>query len=230
MTLSFYSMFTAPAISSEVLYDTDYCNSENGGNTWLGSATPAKTEVANNRRKYTYNIVVNPSSRTDAAYQLHKATLKIKQNNTEIKTYTIWRGTSYVGYPIVDGSAPYYSAVEIEGLYWAPVNCGAKQISKTVQTEGTAGNDYYYQWGLNVPFEYGNKSDIYTGSGWPSSLEENLKSPYAGKFIKGNRSNDYDWLNSGHQNDLWTFAKGSHNPNNPYPEMATNRENSKPTF
>ena len=218
MTISFYNMFTAPAISSEVLYDTDYCTSENGGNTWLNNVTPAKTEVANNRRKYIYNIVVSPSSGTDAPYQLHKATIKIKQNDTEVKSYTIWRGASYIGYPIVDGSSPYYSAVEIEGLYWAPVNCGAKQISKTVKTDGTAGNGYYYQWGRNVPFIYGDRSDIYTGSGWPSSLEESLLPPYAGKFIKYNSSNGSDWLNSGHQNDLWTFAKGSDNPNNPCPK------------
>ena len=218
MTISFYSMFTAPAISSEVLYDPNYCTSENGGNTWLKNVTLAKTEVANNRRKYTYNIVVNKATGTDAAYQLHKATIKIKQKDTEIKSYTIWRGASYIGYPIENGSTPYYSAVEIEGLYWAPVNCGAKQISKTVQTDGTAGNGYYYQWGRNVPFEYGNSSDIYTSSGWPSSLEASLQPPYAGKFIKANSSNGNDWLNSGQQNDLWTFAKGSDNPNNPCPK------------
>ena len=218
MTVSLYSMFT-PAISSEILYDTDYCTSTNGGNTWLGGTTLAKIEIANNRRKYIYNIVVSPSSGTDKEYQLHKATIKIKQNDREVKSYTIWRGASYIGYPIVDGSAPYYSAVEIDGLYWAPVNCGAKQISQTIRTDGIAGNGYLYQWGRNVPLTYGNDaSNIYTGSDWPSSLEESLQPPYTGKFIKGNSSNGDDWLNSGHQDNLWTFVKGNTNLNNPCPK------------
>ncbi|WP_459188217.1 fimbrial protein [Parabacteroides sp. APC149_11_2_Y6] len=217
MTVSFYGMF-AP-LTSEILYDLDYCNSTNGGNTWLDNSKLAKTEIAGNRRKYTYNIVVNKSTGTDAAYQLHKAVISFKQNNNEFKSYTIWRGASYVGYPIVDGSALYYSAVEVEGLYWAPVNCGAKQISQTVTTDGVAGNGYMYQWGRNVPFTYGNDaSDIYTGSDWPSTLEESMQPPYAGKFIKQNSSNGYDWLKSGQQNDLWTFTKGSTNTNNPCPK------------
>ena len=217
LTVSFYSMF-AP-VTSEILYDTDYCNSTNGGNTWLGSTKLAKTEVVNNRRKYTYNIVVNQSTGTDAAYQLHKATIKIKQNGNELKSYTIWRGASYVGYPIVDGSALYYSAVEVEGVYWAPVNCGAKQISKNVQSDGVAGNGYLYQWGRNVPFTYGNDaSDIYSETNWPSSLDESMQPPYAGKFIKKNDSNGGDWLKSGHKDDLWTFTKGSTNANNPCPK------------
>ncbi|WP_459187805.1 fimbrial protein [Parabacteroides sp. APC149_11_2_Y6] len=217
LTVSFYSMF-AP-VTSEILYDTDYCNSTNGGNTWLNNSKLAKTEIAGNRRKYTYNIVVNQSTGTDAAYQLHKAVISFKQNNNELKSYTIWRGASYVGYPIEDGSALYYSAVEYEGLYWAPVNCGAKQISQTVTTDGVAGNGYMYQWGRNVPFTYGNDaSDIYTGSDWPSSVEESMQPPYAGKFIKWNNSNGSDWLKSGHLDDLWTFTKGSTNTNNPCPK------------
>ena len=216
MTVSFYGMF-APELSTS--YDDTYCSSKNDGDTWLNSSKLLKTEIVNNRHKYTYDIVVNPSSGTDPEYQLHKATIKFKQNNTEVKSYTIWRGASYIGYPIVDGSAPYYSAVEYEGLYWAPVNCGAKQISKTPLTEGVAGTGFLYQWGRNVPITFGNDaSDIYTGSGWPSSLEESLKPPYAGKFIKRNESNGNDWLNSGHQDNLWTFAKGSDNPNNPCPK------------
>ena len=219
LTIFYYSMFTQlDKISSEVSYDPVYCNDTNGGNSWLGNVTYVGKSVEENRIKYTYTVQVAPSKGTDKEYQLHKATLQLIQEGAEIKSYTIWRGASYIGYPIVDGSALYYSAVEIEGLYWAPVNCGAKQISKTVKTDGTAGNGYYYQWGRNVPFEYGNKSDIYTGSGWPSSLEASLQPPYAGKFIKGNRGNDFDWLNSGHQNDLWTFAKDSDNPNNPCPK------------
>ncbi|CAK7001758.1 MAG: hypothetical protein PARBA_00057 [Parabacteroides sp.] len=219
LTISYYSMFTQPkSLSSEVSYDPAYCNDTNGGNSWLGNVTYTGKSIGENRCKYTYSIQVAPSTGTDPKYQLHKATLQLKQEGTEIKSYTIWRGASYIGYPIENGSALYYSAVEYEGLYWAPVNCGAKQISKTVKTDGTAGNGYYYQWGRNVPFEYGNKSDIYTGSGRPSSLEASLQPPYAGKFIKGESSNNYDWLNSGQQNDLWTFAKGSDNPNNPCPK------------
>ncbi|WP_459188045.1 fimbrial protein [Parabacteroides sp. APC149_11_2_Y6] len=216
LTVSFYSMF-AP-VTSEILYDTDYCNSTNGDNTWLNNSKLAKTEIAGNRRKYTYNIVVNKSTGTDAAYQLHKATIKIKQNGNELKSYTIWRGASYVGYPIEDGSALYYSAVEYGGLYWAPVNCGAKQISKVPTSDGVAGNGYLYQWGRNQPFTYGNSSDIYSGSDWPSTLEESREPPYAGKFIKQNNSNGLDWLKSGHLDGLWTFTKGSTNTNNPCPK------------
>ena len=219
LTISYYSMFTQPKkLSSEISYDPVYCTEINGGNNWLGNVTYTGKSIEKNRCKYSYSIQVAPSTGTDPEYQLHKATIQLKQESTEVKSYTIWRGASYIGYPIVDGSALYYSAVEIEGLYWAPVNCGAKQISKTVKTDGVAGNGYLYQWGRNVPFVYGDRSDIYTGSGWPSSLEESLLPPYAGKFIKYNSSNGSDWLNSGHQNDLWTFAKGSDNPNNPCPK------------
>ena len=219
LTVSYYSMFTEPKrLSSEVGYDPAYCTDTNGGNSWLGNITYTGKSIGENRCKYTYSIQVAPSAGTDPEYQLHKATIQLKQEGTEVKSYTIWRGASYVGYPIENGSAPYYSAVEIEGLYWAPVNCGAKQISKFPKTDGVAGNGYFYQWGRNMPFVYGNSSDIYTGSGWPSSLEESLRPPYAGKFIKYNSSNGSDWLNSGQQNDLWTFAKGSDNPNNPCPK------------
>ncbi|WP_459189280.1 hypothetical protein ACGE0T_04160 [Parabacteroides sp. APC149_11_2_Y6] len=142
MTVSFYSMFTAPELSTT--YDNSYCSSLNGGDVWLNGSKLEKTEIENNRRKYTYHIVVNESTGTDAEYQLHKATVNIKHKGSSIKSYTIWRGASYYGHP-AGGGSPYYTAIKKGSYWWAPVNLGANSIPAS--GTDTDGIGYLYQWG-----------------------------------------------------------------------------------
>ncbi len=143
LNVSVYSMFT-PELQPD--YDTKYCTATNDGNTWLDCSKLIATEVVNNRRKYTYEVVVKPSKGTDASYQLHKA--GIKHNTTSI--CTLWRGASYVGYPMGSSSAsPYYTAIKKGAYYWAPVNCGATRvaIANDGENEIVAGTGNLYQWG-----------------------------------------------------------------------------------
>lgn len=161
-TFSVYSLFDKPTLA--VTYDGTYCNSTNGGNTWLNSSStsaPYSSTTYGNRRKYTYRVYVTSSSGTDAAYQLHKgyATLKRQNNSSTIREYTIWRGASRYGYPTGYGS-PYYSAVLYGGYWWAPVNCGATKIA--TNTTSTTETGYLYQWGRKVTTTYGS---TYTHTG-----------------------------------------------------------------
>ena len=159
MTVSFYGMFVAPELTTPV-YDGTYCTTS-AMKTWLGSSTLAKTEVVNNRCKYTFNIVVDAATGTDPAYQLHKGSIGIKYNTTTLKSYTIWRGASYVGYPMESGSAsPYYTSIKKGSYYWAPVNCGATRVAqandgKNMKVEGT-GN--LYQWGRQDATNHGGST------------------------------------------------------------------------
>ncbi len=203
MTVSFYGMFVAPELSAS--YDGTYCSSKNGGDTWLNSSKLLKTEVVNNRRKYTYNIEVAGSSGTDAAYQLHKAVMNIKQNSTTVKSYTLWRGASYVGYPMGSSSASlYYTAIRKGSYYWAPINCGATRVAiandgKNEKVEGT-GN--IYQWGRQDATNHGGS----TASGPTSNSKPNNNI-----FYKAPNS-PYNWFNS-LNNSLWNgSSKGANDP------------------
>ncbi|WP_459186909.1 hypothetical protein ACGE0T_12165 [Parabacteroides sp. APC149_11_2_Y6] len=202
MTVSFYSMFAAPALSTS--YDSNYCSSKNGGNTWLNSSKLAKTEIVNNRRKYTYNIVVTGSSGTDAAYQLHRAVMNIKQNSTTIKSYTLWRGASYIRYP-AGGGSPYYTAIRKGSYYWAPVNCGATRVAQAGdgKSPGTvAGTGNLYQWGR---YDYTNHGGS-TASGPISNSRPNNNTFYKAP------NNTNDWLTP-QNNTLWNgSSKGVNDP------------------
>ena len=202
MTTSFYSMF-APTLSFD--YNNPYCNSKNGGNTWLNNSKLIKTELVNNRHKYTFNVVVDAASGTDAAYQLHKAAIHIKQNSTTVKSYTIWRGASYVGYPMGSSSAsPYYTVIKKGTYYWAPVNCGATRVAqaddgKNMEVEGT-GN--LYQWGRQDATNHGGS----TASGPTSNSRPNNHVFYKAPYSPNN------WLNT-QNNSLWNgSSKGTNDP------------------
>ncbi len=203
MTVSFYGMFVAPELSAS--YDGTYCSSKNGGDTWLNSSKLLKTEVVNNRRKYTYNIEVAGSSGTDAAYQLHKAVMNIKQNSTTVKSYTLWRGASYVGYPMGSSSASlYYTAIRKGSYYWAPINCGATRVAiandgKNEKVEGT-GN--LYQWGRQDATNHGGS----TASGPIGNSRPNDNTFYTAP------NEPWDWLNI-QNNTLWNgSSKGTNDP------------------
>ena len=203
MTVSFYGMFAAPELSAS--YDGTYCSPKNDGDTWLNSSKLLKTEVVNNRRKYTYHIEVAESSGTDAAYQLHKATMHITHNGNTVKSYTLWRGASYVGYPMESGSAsPYYTAIRKGSRYWAPVNCGATRVAQAGdgKSPGTvAGIGNIYQWGRYEATNHGGPAaNGPTGSTRPGN-----------NFYKA-PNNPWNWLNS-QNNTLWSgSSKGANDP------------------
>ena len=207
MTISFYGMFTAPTLSSSITYDSKYCTTSNGGKSWLGNITHKETKIENNRRKYIYNIVVGNSSGTDAAYQLHKAMMDVKQNGTTLKSYTIWRGASYYGYPTNGGTVPYYAAIKKGSSYWAPINCGAKRIAVSGDATNSSlnvdGCGYLYQWGRRDGLTL--QSPTVTG---PISTS----TPGNNNFYTGTPSNNYDWLSP--KNDrLWNgTTKGVNDP------------------
>ncbi|CAK7046105.1 MAG: hypothetical protein PARBA_01580 [Parabacteroides sp.] len=198
MTVSFYGMFVAPTLLTS--YDGSYCNSQNGGNTWLNNARLAKTEVVNNRRKYTFNVVVNGASGTDAAYQLHKGGISIKYNNTTVKSYTIWRGASYYWYP-AGGGSPRYTAIRKNGKWWAPVNCGASRVA--IAGDGAvAGTGNIYQWGRYEATNFGGP----TANGPTGSTR-----PGNNTFYKAPKT-PYNWLNT-QNNSLWNgSSKGTNDP------------------
>ncbi|CAK7064870.1 MAG: hypothetical protein PARBA_02452 [Parabacteroides sp.] len=201
MTVSFYGMFVTPELSTS--YDGTYCNSKNGGNTWLNSSRLIKTEIGNNRRKYTYDIVVTNSSGTDAEYQLHKATMNIKHNGNTVKSYTIWRGASYFGYPTGEGS-PYYTAIKKGGRWWAPVNCGATRVAQAGDgsQKTIAGTGYLYQWG---------RADYINFTSSPTDGPINNSRPNNHVFYKAPNSPN-DWL-SPQNNFLWNGnSKGTNDP------------------
>lgn len=115
LSLITYSMFKVPELSHT--YNSTYCNDTNGGKTWLESKRQTTTEIVNNRRKYVYDITVKESNGTDAKYQLHQSTIVLSYNTQTIKSYNIWRGASFYGYPvdITKGSgSAYYSAIKKE--------------------------------------------------------------------------------------------------------------------
>ncbi|CAK7067624.1 MAG: hypothetical protein PARBA_02593 [Parabacteroides sp.] len=152
-----------------------------------------------NRRKYTFNVVVNGASGTDEAYQLHKGSVSIKYNSTTLKSYTIWRGASYYGYP-AGGGSPYYTAIKKGSYYWAPVNCGATRVAQAGDGKnGTiAGAGNMYQWGRQDYTNYGGS----TASGPTSNSKPNNHI-----FYKGN-----NWLNRT-DNTLWNGSrKGVNDP------------------
>ena len=204
MTVSFYGMFAAPELSTS--YDATYCSPKNNGNTWLNNSKLLKTEVVNNRRKYTYHIEVAESSGTDAAYQLHKATIHITHNGNTVKSYTLWRGASYVGYPMESGSAsPYYTAIRKGSYYWAPVNCGATRVAQAGdgnspgKVEGT-GN--IYQWG---------RQDA-TNHGGPAAAGPTGNSKPNNNIFYEAPNKPWNWLNT-LNNNLWNgSSKGTNDP------------------
>ncbi len=199
LNVAVYSMFTTPELQPD--YDTKYCTASNDGNTWLDCSKLIATEVVNNRRKYTYEVVVKPSKGTDASYQLHKA--GIKHNTTTI--CTIWRGASYVGYPMVSSSAsPYYTAIKKGSYYWAPVNCGATRVA--IANDGksgtVAGTGNLYQWG---------RQDATNHGGSTASGPTGNSSPNNNTFYKAPNS-PYDWLTP-QNNTLWSgSSKGTNDP------------------
>ena len=198
MTISLYSMFAAPELST--VYDPTYCSSLNNGNTWLNSSKLIKTEIEKNRRKYTYHIVVNESTGTDAEYQLHKATVSIKHKGSDIKSYTIWRGASYYGYP-TGGGSPYYTAIKKGSYWWAPVNCGAVHVA-TNGTSDTGGIGNIYQWGR---LEYTNSTTSVSTGPYNSSRPNN-------HVFYANGSTPYDWIKT-QDNTLWNgTTKGLNDP------------------
>ena len=158
------SLFESTPVSSE--YDVAYGIGQN----WLTGSDA--TSVVNNRRQYTYTGNVTAASGSDAAYQAHKANLKISVPGQEIKEYGFYRSAHTVTYPVSDTKQ--YTAIQMKGkdgktYYWSPVNLGATEIPTTVPSaSSTAGgtNDItttcglLYQWGRQYGFTNTNNSDI----------------------------------------------------------------------
>ncbi|WP_459187109.1 hypothetical protein ACGE0T_13290 [Parabacteroides sp. APC149_11_2_Y6] len=205
MTVSFYSMFAAPELITPT-YDGTYCTNSSM-KTWLGSSKLAKTEVENNRRKYTFNIVVNAATGTDAAYQLHKGGIGVKHNTTTVKSYTIWRGASYYGYPTNGGVTPYYAAIKKGSYWWAPIDCGATRVAQAGDGKKSvvAGIGNIYQWGRADYTNHGGS----TASGPISNSKPNNHVFYTSS------STPEDWLTP-QNNNLW--KENSKGVNDPCPQ------------
>ncbi len=193
LTITAYSMFATPTV--ETGYESGY-----GTNTsWLPQpSAPKTTGYAENRKKFTYEIVVPASSGTDAAYQLHKGTITVKQSTTELKKMTLWRGASNVPYPSGRTDNAYYSAVKKGGSWFAPLNLGATQIA--TDATNVAGTGKLYQWGRNVATFHGGSK--ITG---PVDADSNAE------FITSTSGDRWDWLKV--QNDnLWSKPKTAKDP------------------
>lgn len=199
-TFSVYSLFDKPTLS--VSYDGTYCNSTNGGNTWLDNSStsaPYNSTIVSNRRKYTYRVYVTSSSGTDADYQLHKGyvALKRQHDNVQITKYTIWRGASYYGYYVGAGSqsgSPYYSAIKKGSYWWAPVNVGATRIP--ISASDTYGRGNFYQWGRADATNPG--CTVWNGPQSSTTPNNNV-------FYKVSTER-WDWLSSVN-NSLWNNGK-----------------------
>lgn len=180
-----YSVFTTPQVV--ITHDNKYSS-----NNWLpaGPINPTKTEIEYYRRKHTFEITVPATTGTDAAYQLHKATIFTRQNNTNIENITLWRGASMVPYPTNGGASPYYSAVEVGGYWWAPINCGAKKVATNGTDQDSNGN--LYQWGSKVATYFGEATV-------PGPISDNYTDFVT---LPGTSTNGGDWLIPSN-NTLW---------------------------
>ena len=199
LTLTVYSIFV-PTI--ETAYAPGY-----GNNTgWLPAPGDPKTSgYSDNRRKFTYEITVPPAGGTDAAYQLHKGTIAIKQGTTEVKKITLWRGASNIPYPTGRSDNGYYSAVLKGGLWWAPLNLGASRIAINPSSVACIGK--LYQWGRNVATTYGSTNQTPGPTSNEDATDEFITAP----------SSPYNWLTP--KNDyLWRDADGKKTDKDPCPE------------
>lgn len=196
LKITAYGMFVAPTTTYS--YDGTYCNSTNSGNSWLQNATTEK-KIVNNRREYTLLIPVKAASGTDAAYQLHKGGITLNHNGNALKSYTIWRGASTVGYPVSNGGSPYYTALKKGSYWWAPINCGATCVATSGNDANGRGN--FYQWGRR---DATNPGCTVQQGPWSSSTPNN------GTFYT-NASGTCDWLKPSNLN-LW-----KNDTNNPCP-------------
>lgn len=208
ITVSIASMFQPTTVTSAM--DAGFGD----GNNWLPQPSgPTYSEIKNNRRIYTCEIVIPASSGTDADYQLHKGTVTAKVGNGTEAIATIWRGASNIPYPTkgfdnTEGGSPYYSAVQLGSYWWAPLNLGAYEIAANAIDRKYVGN--FYQWGRKVSTYYGSTA---TTSG-PVSDENAID-----EFITGNEE-PFNWLNPKNDN-LWDNGTGKdpcptgwHVPNN----------------
>lgn len=190
VTVNVNSLFVVPTVTKE--YDVTYGD----GQSWLTAEVPATATVVNNRRQYAVTATVAATTGTDASYQVHKGAIEIKNSSATIKKYVVYRGASWVTYPVA--SKRYYAAVAFGGKNWAPVNVGATKISVSAVNDGVAGNGYYYQWGRNKGFTYnGNPGDVYTGTDFPQTPQASMSAPWNGQFIKGTSASDYNWALKG---------------------------------
>ena len=200
LTLTVYTMFDTPTVQ------TAYASGYGTNISWLPAPTAPKTSgYGDNRKKFTYQIVVPPSSGTDAAYQLHQGTITVKQATTELKKITLWRGASNVPFPSKRNDNPYYSAVLKGGLWWAPLNLGANQIAINATAVSSIGN--LYQWGRNVPTTYNSNNKTPGPTTNANATDEGITSSAA---------DNWDWLKP--KNDyLWRDASGRKTGKDPCP-------------
>lgn len=198
LTLTVYSMFDIPKL--ETTYAAGYGNNR----SWLPSpSSPQTSGYGHNRKKFTYQVVIPASSGTDAAYQLHKGTIVIKQGKNKTTELTLWRGASNIPYPTTRSDNPYYSAVQRGDLWWAPINLGGNTVPKNATDLGSVGK--YYQWGRNVGSTWGGAV-----TGGPTS---NVNA--TNEFISGNGS-QRNWLNR-EEPYLWRTASGEKTNRDPCP-------------
>ena len=197
LTLTAYSMFDTPTVATA--YASDFGSSNTN---WLPApSAPKTTGYGDNRKKFTYEIVVPANTAgTDPAYQLYKGTITIKQASNTLKTLTLWRGASNIPFPTGRSDNAYYSAVKRGDVWWAPFNLGANQIAKNATDVNSAGK--LYQWGRNVATTYGSTNKT-TGPITNADATD--------EFITSTSGDRWDWLKT--QNDkLWGNPKTAKDP------------------
>ena len=97
------------------------------------------------------------------------------------------------------------AAVEVAGIYWAPVNVGATNTDATTLNQESCG--YYYQWGRNDAIGWVANGETVPNVTGPIAYTD--LNNYAGKFITGSVATFLGWLNNDDpshvtHNDQWS--------------------------
>ena len=169
----------------------------------------------------------------DSASEDEEATGKVQYGNALIGGYDEDGELQWSWHIWVTNNNPMASenTVELNGQTMMSINLGAELNSNGSTTGSTIYESFgmYYQWGRKDPFvgphSYtfpGNSDDtLYDGNNGPmyieyveSNAEQGtlnwaISNPYS--TIKGNKDNDYDWLYSGHDDELWSNTTKSNN-------------------
>lgn len=114
---------------------------------------------------------------------------------------------------ITVGSRPKYAGtnfrpVQVEGIWWAPLNVGATTINGSKTSLSDIG--YSYQWGSNKAYRVDSPPTVLVQG--PLSATEATTAQNANKFVMGHVTYANDWLTP-HNNELWSES----NPKGPCP-------------
>jgi uncharacterized protein (TIGR02145 family) len=158
---------------------------------------------------------------------------ELKPGNALIGAYDKSGNLIWTWHVWVTSSNPEADVVAIAGRELMNINLGANCNSEGDSDTKKIGGSYglYYQWGRRTPipgpqdwsFSLNYDKIIYNKKGYETSLKyvtsdaENGNVEWAEKnplsIICGNKDNSYDWIYSGHDDELWsTTTKSEHDP------------------